>query len=69
VKQSQNLIEHHATLVRLNAIRGPILEGKANMAETVAQRNRLYAVSQQLGDTLVQKPITYLVNLSLAIYL
>ncbi|CAJ1225549.1 TetR family transcriptional regulator [Levilactobacillus zymae] len=55
VGQSQNLIEHHATLVRLNAIRGPILEGKANMAETVAQRNRLYAVSQQLGDTLVYK--------------
>lgn len=55
VDQTENLIVNHAPLVRLNAIRGPILEGKANMAETVAQRHRLYAVSQQLGRVLVQK--------------
>ncbi|PTM22633.1 TetR/AcrR family transcriptional regulator [Lactobacillus sp. PFC-70] len=50
--QTQELILHHSVLVRLNAIRGPILEGKANMAETVARRNALYAVSRQLGERL-----------------
>lgn len=55
VDQTKVLIQDNDVLVRLNAIRGPILEGKANMAETVANRNRLYAVSRQLGDLLVRK--------------
>lgn len=55
VDQTKVLIQDNDVLVRLNAIRGPILEGKANMAETVANRNRLYAVSQQLGTLLVHK--------------
>ncbi|MGA3392367.1 TetR/AcrR family transcriptional regulator [Lactiplantibacillus pentosus] len=53
VEQTKRLIEQHDVLIRLNAIRGPILEGKANMAETIAQRDALYAVSQRLGQQLV----------------
>ncbi|HIW72058.1 MAG TPA: TetR/AcrR family transcriptional regulator [Candidatus Levilactobacillus faecigallinarum] len=53
--ETATLIQHEDVLVRLNAIRGPILEGKANMAETVTQRNRLYAVSQELGQLLAVK--------------
>lgn len=53
--QTRHLIEQHPVLIRLNAIRGPILEGKANMQETVAQRDALYAVSQQLGQQLVRQ--------------
>lgn len=55
VDQTQVLIQDNDVLVRLNAIRGPILEGKANMAETVANRNRLYEISRQLGALLVTK--------------
>ncbi|PWS22116.1 TetR/AcrR family transcriptional regulator, partial [Enterococcus faecium] len=40
-------------LIRLNAIRGPILEGKANMQETITQREALYRASQRLGQQLV----------------
>jgi hypothetical protein len=47
--------------VRLNTIRGPILEGKANMDETVAKRNSLYAISKQVGQKLFEKD-QWLVN-------
>lgn len=52
VDQTKVLIQNNDVLVRLNAIRGPILEGKANMTETVNNRNRLYEVSRQLGELL-----------------
>lgn len=55
VDQTENLIRNHDVLVRLNTIRGPILEGKANMDETVAKRNSLYAISKHLGQKLFEK--------------
>lgn len=55
VDQTENLIRNHDVLVRLNTIRGPILEGKANMDETVAKRNNLYAISKQVGQKLFEK--------------
>ncbi|RRK09932.1 TetR/AcrR family transcriptional regulator [Lactiplantibacillus garii] len=55
VAQTANLIKEHAVLVRLNTIRGPILEGKANMEETVSKRNELYAISKRVGQELVEK--------------
>ncbi|MDY2513327.1 TetR/AcrR family transcriptional regulator, partial [Weissella confusa] len=51
--QTRQLIEEHSVLIRLNAIRGPILEGKANMQETITQREALYRASQRLGQQLV----------------
>ncbi|MCS6156959.1 TetR/AcrR family transcriptional regulator [Lactiplantibacillus plantarum] len=51
--QTRQLIEEHSVLIRLNAIRGPILEGKANMQETITQREALYRTSQRLGQQLV----------------
>ncbi|WEV50904.1 TetR/AcrR family transcriptional regulator [Lactobacillus sp. ESL0731] len=55
ISSTRELINGHAELVRLNAIRGPVLEGKANMAETIKRRNQLYAVSQELGTLLATK--------------
>lgn len=53
--ETREMIAHHAVLIRLNAIRGPILEGKANMRETMLRRDALYAASQQLGQQLVKQ--------------
>ncbi|MDF7638020.1 TetR/AcrR family transcriptional regulator [Lactobacillus sp. ESL0791] len=55
VEQTKNLIKSHSVLVRLNAIRGPVLEGKANMHETLLRRNQLYQVSKDLGQHLTEK--------------
>lgn len=52
ISSTRALINNHAELVRLNAIRGPVLEGKANMAETIKRRNELYALSHELGELL-----------------
>ncbi|MCH4007930.1 TetR/AcrR family transcriptional regulator [Companilactobacillus sp.] len=55
VEQTENLIQNYDVLVRLNSIRGPILEGNANMDETVVKRNDLYEISKKLGQKLVEK--------------
>ncbi|WP_125709301.1 TetR/AcrR family transcriptional regulator [Companilactobacillus zhongbaensis] len=55
VNQTSTLITKHDVLVRLNTIRGPILEGKANMDETVKKRNQLYSISKKLGQLLSDK--------------
>lgn len=55
VDQTKNLIENHDILVRLNTIRGPILEGKANMNVTIIKRNHLYSISTQIGQKLFEK--------------
>ncbi|WEV70688.1 TetR/AcrR family transcriptional regulator [Lactobacillus sp. ESL0785] len=52
---THELITDHAELVRLNAIRGPILEGKANMVETIKWRDQLYVISSELGKLLEEK--------------
>ncbi|MDF7668826.1 TetR/AcrR family transcriptional regulator [Lactobacillus sp. ESL0703] len=55
ISSTRALINNHAELVRLNAIRGPVLEGKANMTETIKRRNKLYALSHELGELLAVK--------------
>ena len=53
--QTKVLIETKPTLVRLNALRGPVLEQGANMAQTVAYREKLYAKNQALGQAVVAR--------------
>lgn len=50
LNQTKVLIETKPTLVRLNALRGPVLEQGANMAQTVSYREKLYAKNQELGE-------------------
>lgn len=52
--QTKVLIETRPTLVRLNALRGPVLEQGANMEQTVAYREQLYAKNQALGQAVVE---------------
>jgi len=53
--QTTDLIHHHGTLVRLNALRGPVLEARADQAQTLENRRKLYAASHQLGVTVAAK--------------
>ena len=47
---TKDLIENHLTLIKLNALRGPILEGKASKEETIEGRQRLYEVHERLAN-------------------
>ena len=55
-KQTTTLIQEHNTLIRLNALRGPILETKANLTETIKNRQKLYDISSKLG-TLIHEQV------------
>ncbi len=46
---TKDLIENHLTLIKLNALRGPILEGKASREETIEGRQKLYEVHEELA--------------------
>jgi len=50
--ETGNLIDHHSLLVRLNALRGPILERGANMSQTITHRQSFYATSEQLATVI-----------------
>ncbi|MFT8743579.1 MAG: TetR/AcrR family transcriptional regulator [Lentilactobacillus hilgardii] len=50
--ETTNLITTHGLLVRLNALRGPILEQGANMAQTISHRQALYASNERLAQTI-----------------
>ena len=47
---TKDLIENHLTLIKLNALRGPVLEGKASREETIEGRKKLYEVHEQLAQ-------------------
>lgn len=49
IQQITILVRDHSTLIRLNSLRGPILETKADLAETIENRQKLYDVSSQLS--------------------
>jgi len=53
--ETAELITNHATLVRLNALRGPILEQGANLDQTVAHRKALYATNERLAQIICQR--------------
>lgn len=50
VGETKNLIEEHTALVRLNALRAPILESNSNLDETLVNRQKLYDVSEKLSQ-------------------
>jgi len=53
--ETQALITQHATFVRLNALRGPVLEAHADRTQTARGRHNLYAVNVKLGEVLAAK--------------
>lgn len=53
--ETAELITNHATLVRLNALRGPILEQGANLDQTVAHRKALYETNERLAQIICQR--------------
>jgi len=56
--QTRTLISDHATLVRLNALRGPVLEAHADRAQTEQGRRDLYTANLALGRVVAaQVPI------------
>lgn len=55
LRETTQLIRQHGTLVRLNALRGPVLEARADQAQTLAERRALYATSHTLGATIAAK--------------
>jgi AcrR family transcriptional regulator len=55
LSQTKVLIETRPTLVRLNALRGPVLEQGANMEQTVSYREKLYAKNQELGNAVIER--------------
>lgn len=56
VNEVKNLIDNHSSLVRLNALRGPIFEGKADLTKTKIQREKLYLKSDELSQ-LIKKQV------------
>ncbi|CAI2698932.1 TetR/AcrR family transcriptional regulator [Lactobacillus kunkeei] len=50
LSNTRDLIENHLTLIKLNALRGPVLEGKASREETIEGRKKLYEVHEQLAE-------------------
>lgn len=53
--ETKNLIEEHRSLIRLNALRAPILESNSNLEETLANRQKLYEVSKSLSQLIHQQ--------------
>lgn len=56
IGEVSNLIKNYSSLVRLNALRGPIFEGKANLSRTKLQRKKLYQRSDEVSN-LINKQI------------
>lgn len=52
LKETENLVVNYNALLRLNALRGPILESNSNLDETLNNRQRLYDVSEKLSNLL-----------------
>lgn len=55
LKETSELIKEHATLIRLNALRGPILEEKADKTQTMTGRKKLYEVTEKLSQDIAAK--------------
>ena len=52
LKENHYLIHEKADLLRLNALRAPILEAAADREQTLAGRAALYQISQELGQAI-----------------
>lgn len=55
LQETRTLIAQHATLVRLNALRGPVLEPRADRDQTRQGRQELYTANLALGQALAAK--------------
>lgn len=53
--QNKCLINEHSALIRLNALRGPILEAKADLVDTLIERKHLYQISERLSCLIAQQ--------------
>ncbi|TPR23310.1 TetR/AcrR family transcriptional regulator [Apilactobacillus timberlakei] len=49
LNSTEDLIQKHFTLIKLNALRGPILENKASRDQTIDGRKDLYFIHEQLS--------------------
>ncbi|WEV42203.1 TetR family transcriptional regulator [Bifidobacterium sp. ESL0682] len=52
---TSKLVRERPSLVRLNALRGPILEHGANMEQTIDHRQKLYDKNQQLATLIADQ--------------
>lgn len=50
LQNTEDLIDNHLVLIKLNALRGPILEGKASMEDTIKGRKDLYKIHETLAE-------------------
>ncbi|MCU5003610.1 MULTISPECIES: TetR/AcrR family transcriptional regulator [Bacillus] len=55
LEETKILVQQHTILVRLNALREPVLEGHANMNQTLIGRKKLNKITSQLGQTIANK--------------
>lgn len=55
IKQNRFLIQEKPELLRLDALRAPLLEIRANREQTLTQRQKLYQINQKLGQIIAQK--------------
>ena len=55
LNEIDSLLDNYRSLVRLNALRGPIFEGKANQKLTQENRTLLYQKSSQVSELIVQQ--------------
>ena len=55
IKQNRFLIQEKPELLRLDALRAPLLEIRANRKQTLTQRQKLYQINQKLGQIIAQK--------------
>lgn len=55
LEEVDNLLNNYHSLVRLNALRGPIFEGKANQESTKENRQLLYKKSLQVSELIAKQ--------------
>lgn len=53
--ETKDMATNETVILRLNSLRGPILEPGADRKQTLAQRERLYAINEELGEVIHQK--------------
>ncbi|MDV7757960.1 TetR/AcrR family transcriptional regulator [Liquorilactobacillus mali] len=54
---TSKLIKEHPDLVRLNTLRGPILERKADKEQTMSGRKKLYEISERLSEHIAARVV------------
>ncbi|MGX4645265.1 TetR/AcrR family transcriptional regulator [Holzapfeliella sp. JNUCC 80] len=54
IESTQDLIDNHLTLIKLNSLRGPVLENKASREQTIFERKKLYEIHEELAQLVQQ---------------